>query len=141
MEWTDPNDGLTYELMYNVTQTEDEGPEHAMYRWKGSNEWTKLPPFALDHDVARKFADEVFGPLHGWQHGIPGSIVSDIERIDQALDILADHGVGGDGDLNAVLDALHDARSGLLYLSNKLNPEVDADETSTSRHYDEPDAS
>lgn len=127
-EWTDPDTNQVYEIMYNVTQTDEEGPEHFMYRAKDGVQahlatWTKLPPF-VDPSTMRKLFDHFFGPTAGWQHGIKASIVSDIEKIDKALDRASDFHEGENNlvlsDIDAILDALHDARSGLLYLSDQV---------------------
>lgn len=50
-EWTDPDSGDVYEIFYNVTQHESEGPEHLMWRMKGSEHWLKLPPFVNQDDL------------------------------------------------------------------------------------------
>lgn len=54
---------------------------------------------------------------------IPASILSDIEKIDNALDHLYDHIEEIDEiiDHETVFGALHDARSGLIYLSEVPN--------------------
>jgi hypothetical protein len=73
-EWTDPDTGDVYEIDYIVTQTEAEGPEYFEYRLKtlgGGGDgapgygpwrnWRKLPPFALDPEVAQIASDHFFG--------------------------------------------------------------------------------
>ena len=45
-EWTDPDEGTVYQLMYNVTHTDIEGREHVSWRVRGMTSWVELPPFA-----------------------------------------------------------------------------------------------
>lgn len=67
-DWTDPDTGDVYEIMYNVTQTEDEGPEHFMWRLKASGGfqvndndlWHKLPPF-VSASFMLEMEEELFG--------------------------------------------------------------------------------
>src|SRR5215472_10789120 len=65
-EWTDPDDGILYELNYVVTQHEDEGPEYVEWRisprMAGSlkkhaesmhgDGWHRLPPWAMPPEEA-----------------------------------------------------------------------------------------
>jgi hypothetical protein len=43
--WEDPDDGIKYELMYNVPQTGQER-EGVLWRIQGFTLWHELPPFA-----------------------------------------------------------------------------------------------
>lgn len=43
--WEDPDDGIKYELMYNVPQTGQER-EGVLWRIQGFTIWHELPPFA-----------------------------------------------------------------------------------------------
>lgn len=53
---------------------------------------------------------------------IPASILSDIEVIDAALDTMGDDNDGNlTVDAQKAVDALHDARSGLMYWAEKYN--------------------
>jgi hypothetical protein len=55
----------------------------------------------------------------GMVEKVPASVISDIERIDNALDSFDPE----DSSINVeiAMDALHDARTGLLYLTNVIN--------------------
>lgn len=53
-EYTDPDDGILYEMRYVVTQSPDEGPEYIEWRVSpkvaGSvymPDWQRLPPWAM----------------------------------------------------------------------------------------------
>jgi hypothetical protein len=52
---------------------------------------------------------------------IPASVLSDIERLDEAISVVTDISLGTKDSINwdTVLDALGDARSALLYLAEK----------------------
>ena len=62
-EWLDPDSNDVYEIMYNVTQSESEGPEHYLWRIRtadDSGEWQKLPPF-VDSDTMDLIETHFFG--------------------------------------------------------------------------------
>jgi hypothetical protein len=60
--WTDPDNGDVYEIMYVVTQTADEGSEYLQYRIPAKDaEWVKLPPFVYSRDL-KQIEDYFMGP-------------------------------------------------------------------------------
>ena len=59
IEWVDPDDGIVYEMYYDVPQADTPNErESVKWRIQGSSEWQTLPPFA---DVP----DEVYEVWHG----------------------------------------------------------------------------
>jgi hypothetical protein len=66
-EWTDPDDGTVYEIVYVVTHG-NEGPEHFQWRYKPDSTrrsrrdpaWWKLPPFANQQDM-KEIEEHFFG--------------------------------------------------------------------------------
>jgi hypothetical protein len=69
---------------------------------------------------------------------IPASVVSDIERIDKATDYIIELCERADfvfayEELEPVLDALGDARTGLLYLAKKLHEATERNEGGNGR--------
>jgi hypothetical protein len=61
-DWTDPDTGFVYRINYVVTQSDDEGPEYYEFKIKTASEWLRLPPFALDEDVAKEVNEHFHGP-------------------------------------------------------------------------------
>lgn len=77
-------------------------------------EFAKALRAAADDTVMRSEISHGEGEFNSTVDDIPASIVSDLERIDAALD---SYDPDNDQiDATKALDALHDARSGLLYL-------------------------